>query len=127
MINKLTCTECPSGCVLSVTVENGKVINVEGQKCPKGEKHAVDETENPVRILTSAILTEGMSIKMIPVRTDNPIPKADLFRAMDEIKKVRVDKPVRVGDIVVKDLLGLGVNLVATRSTVIPPEIRERS
>ncbi len=115
MINKLTCIECPVGCVLSITVENGKVIMVEGHKCPKGEKYAVSETENPVRILTSTVLTVGMPLKMIPVRTDRPIPKGDLFEAMEEIKKIRIKQTLRAGDIVVKDFLGLEVNLIATR------------
>jgi len=115
MINKLTCVECPVGCALSVTVENGKVIKVEGNKCPKGEQYAVDETENPVRVLTSTVLTEGMHLKMVSVRTDGPIPKGILFKAMEEVKKVRLDRPVKVGDIIIKDLLGSGVNLVATR------------
>lgn len=115
MINKLTCVECPAGCAISVTVENGKAIAVEGNKCPKGEQYATEETESPVRILTSTVLTEGMPLKMIAVRTDRPIPKGDLFKAMEEVKKVRIDEPLRVGDIIVKNFLGLDVNLIATR------------
>ena len=115
MINKLTCIECPAGCALSVTVENGKVLNVEGSKCPKGEQYAVAETENPVRILTSTVLTEGLYLKMVPVRTDGPIPKGSMFKAMEEVKKIRITRPLCVGDIVAEDLAGSGVNLIATR------------
>ena len=114
MIKKMICIECPKGCVLEADMDS-KPIGITGNLCPKGEKYAISEIENPVRVLTSSVLTEGMSLKMVPVRTDRPIPKKDLLEAMEEIKKIRLKKSVAVGDIVMKDLLGLGVNLVATR------------
>ena len=114
MIRKMVCTECPTGCVLTVDMDS-KPIGITGSKCPAGVKYAIFEIENPERVLTSSVLTEGLGLKMVPVRTDKPIPKKDLFRAMEEIKKIRLKKTVAVGDIVIKDLLGLGVNLVATR------------
>lgn len=114
MIKKMICIECPKGCVLEVDTDS-KPIGIAGNLCPKGEKYAISEIENPVRVLTSSVLTEGMSLKMVPVRTDRPIPKKDLLRAMEEIKSIRLKKAVAVGDIVMKDLLGLGADLVATR------------
>lgn len=118
MIKKLTCIECPLGCLLSVNVENCRVVEVSGNKCPKGETYAASEIENPVRILTSAVLSENLSLKMVPVRTDKPIPKFKILEAMAEIKKLRVNRPLRVGDAVVNNFLGLGVNLVATRDVI---------
>ncbi len=94
---------------------DSKPIKITGSKCPKGEEYAVSEIENPQRILTSSVLAEGLALKTVPIKTDKPIPKKDLLRAMEEIKKIRLRKTVAVGDIVIKDLLGLGVNLVATR------------
>ncbi|MCX5686536.1 MAG: DUF1667 domain-containing protein [Candidatus Omnitrophica bacterium] len=90
-------------------------IRINGKLCPKGEEYAVSEIENPERILTSSVLTEGLSLKMVPIKTDKPIPKKDLLRAMEEIKSIRLKKAVAAGDIVMKDLLGLGVDLIATR------------
>ena len=115
MIKKLTCIECPKGCRLAVDVENGKVVKVTGNECPKGEKYAISEVENPARIVTSAILGQGLELKMIPVRTDRPIPKSRIFEAMNEIKKIRVQKPLSAGDIILKNFLGLDVNLISTR------------
>ena len=112
---KLTCIECPEGCTLTVDMENSKVIRFTGNKCPKGEEYAISEIENPNRILTAVVLAQGLGLKMIPVRTDKPIPKSRIFEAMEEIKKVRVSKPLNTGDIVVKNFSGLGVNLIATR------------
>lgn len=112
---RLICIECPLGCALSVDIENCRAIKVDGNKCPKGERYAVSEIENPVRVLTSGVLAIGLELKMIPVRTDKAIPKDRLMEAMSEIKKIRVDKPVQAGSVIVKDFLVSGVNLVATR------------
>jgi len=113
----MVCIECPLGCVLEVDI-GSKPIKITNNKCPKGENYAISEIENPQRILTSSVLTQDLSLKIVPVKTDRPIPKKDLLKAMEEIKKIRLKKPVAVGDIVMKDLLGLGVNLVATRETL---------
>lgn len=118
MIKRLTCIECPKGCVLSVEAENCRVVKITGSECPKGEKYAVSEIENPTRILTSTVLAEGLPLKMIPVRTDRPIPKSDIPKAMREIKKIRVKQFLRMGDIVIRDFLGIGVNLIATRDCI---------
>lgn len=111
----LICIECPKGCGLSVDIENYRVINVTGNTCPKGKDYAISEIENPIRILTSTILAEGLALKMIPIRTDSPIPKTKILEAMKEIKKIRINKPVSTGEIIVKNFLGLGVNLISTR------------
>ncbi|OIO33365.1 MAG: hypothetical protein AUJ70_03385 [Candidatus Omnitrophica bacterium CG1_02_40_15] len=115
MTKKLTCIECPKGCRLIVDVEDGKVAMVTGNECPKGEKYAVSEIENPARILTSSVLSQGFGLKMIPVRTDKPMPKSRIFDAMNEVRKIRVTTPLKSEDIIVKNFLGLGVNLIATR------------
>ena len=115
MNKNIICIECPEGCVLSVDVENRKVLKVNSGKCPKGEKYATSEIENPLRVLTSTVLVEGMSLKMVPVRTDRPIPKGDILKAMEKIKKIRLNKPIHTGDVIVQDFLGTGANLIATR------------
>lgn len=117
MIKNLTCIECPKGCRLTVDVENSKVVKVSGNECPKGEGYAVFEIENPSRILTSTVSGQGLGLKMIPVRTDNPIPKSRVFDAMEEIKRIKVKRHLNAGDVIIKDLLNLGVNLIATRKT----------
>jgi len=116
MIKKFTCIECPRSCVLNVEIENCRVVKVSGNKCPKGEIYARNEVENPLRILTSTVLTEGLPLKLLPVRTDQPIPRSKVAGAAAVIKKLKVNKPVRAGDVIVADFLGLGVNLVATRN-----------
>ncbi|MDD5019967.1 MAG: DUF1667 domain-containing protein [Candidatus Omnitrophica bacterium] len=115
MTKKLTCIQCPKSCSLSVDIENCRVVRVSGNLCPKGEEYAVIEVENPRRVLTATVLAQGLSLKMVPVRTDGPIPKVKIKEAAAEIKKIRVARPLSVGDVIVADFLDLGVKLIATR------------
>ncbi|MCX5687859.1 MAG: DUF1667 domain-containing protein [Candidatus Omnitrophica bacterium] len=114
-IRKMTCIECPKGCRLAVNIENGRVAKVTGNECPKGEKYAIGEVENPTRIFTSTVLGQGLELKMIPVRTDKAIAKSKIFEAMTQIKRIKISKPLNAGDIIIRNFLGLDVNLIATR------------
>ena len=118
MIKQMTCIECPLSCRLSVALEDSRVVKVEGNKCPKGEVYARSEIENPSRVLTSAVLAEGLALKMVPVRTDMPIPKGRLLEAMALVKKVRLKRKVRAGEVIIRDLLGLGANLIVSRDVL---------
>jgi len=93
------------------------VVKVQGNECPRGEAYAKAEIENPLRIFTGTVLAEGMPLKMVPVRTDKPIPKAKIIEAAVQVKKIRVTKPLRIGEVLARDFLGLGVNLVSSRET----------
>ncbi|MBN1595440.1 DUF1667 domain-containing protein [candidate division FCPU426 bacterium] len=117
MKKQLTCIECPNGCVLTAEVKNGRLLTVEGYQCPKGETYAKEEIESPRRTVTSTVRTEGLGIKWVPVRTNRPIPKASIGAAMQAIQRVRLTHPVRVGDVVVANLLSLGIDVVATRNS----------
>lgn len=100
---------------MSVDIENCRVVKITGHQCPKGEKYALAEIENPVRILTSTVLTDGLPLKLVPVRTNKPIPKDKLLPAMEELGKIRLKIHVRPGDVIVTNFLEPGVNLIATR------------
>jgi len=117
MLRKLTCIECPVGCQLEINEEGGHVINLTGNKCEKGLAYGQQEIENPLRVLTTTILAEELALKLVPVRTSKPIPKARLLEALAVIDRARLTHPVKVGDVVIKDLLSLGVDLLATRET----------
>ncbi len=118
MNRQIICIECPHGCVLDVDIENDKVIKVIGNKCPKGEIYANSEVQNPVRFFTSTVLCLRLDLKMLPVRTTRPIPKAKLLEAGMEVKKIRITNPVSAGQVIENNFLGLGVDLVATRSAL---------
>ena len=116
MTKTLTCIECPKGCRLTVETDGSYVLRVTGHQCPKGEKYARQEVENPLRILTTSVLTQGLNLKMLPVKTSGPIPKAKVLAVMPQVRQIRVLTPVKIGGIIESNFAGLGVDLVATRS-----------
>ena len=116
MKKRLICIECPRGCEIEAEVIDNRVVSVTGNKCKRGELYTKQELENPLRTLASAVLAEGLAVKMIPVRTSQPIPKHLLMPAMEAIKTIRVTHPVQVGEIIQANFLSLLVDLIATRS-----------
>ncbi len=115
MFRNLTCIECPTGCTVTVTVEGGKAVLIEGYGCRRGHDYVLAEVEQPERILTTTVPSGNLSVRMVPVRTARPIPKALIDDALREIRKLRVSQPVTVGDIVLSDVLGSGVDVIVTR------------
>lgn len=111
-MREMTCLECPRGCQLSI--DEG-TLEVTGNNCPKGEAFARAEITNPVRVLTSTAVIESVKETMLPVRTAEAIPKSSMMAAMRCIKTLRVKAPVEVGDIIVEDLAGTGIPLIATK------------
>lgn len=115
-IRELTCISCPLGCALRVEVdENGKAVSVSGNTCKRGEEYGRREVTAPVRTVTSTVKVEGGSAPVAPVRTKGDIPKGKIFDCMEEIRHARVTAPVRLGDAVIKNVAGTGVDVVATR------------
>lgn len=118
MEKKFTCIVCPVGCELTAELsDDGKtVIKVTGNSCKRGEKYASEELTAPSRTLTSTVRLTGATEKLLPVRTDRPIPKGSLADAMKIVKTVVAAAPVKTGDILVRDFIAPGVNLVATKN-----------
>ena len=112
MKRELTCIVCPIGCQLSVTLENGVVTEVTGNTCPRGKQYAIDECTNPVRTITTTARTADGGV--IPIKTAQPIPKELMFDCMQEINKATVTLPAHIGDVVIKNLLNTGVDVVVT-------------
>ena len=104
------------GCLLCVTVENGKVGDVTGAACKKGVIYAERECTNPTRIITSTVPVRGVVLRMVPVKTEIAIPKNKSFDCLRELKGVELKAPVMIGDVVIKNVCGTGVNIVATRN-----------
>ena len=111
----LTCIVCPRSCQMTVTLEDGKVINVEGNFCKRGVTYANDECTNPKRTVTSTVRCLDGSI--VSVKTESTIPKEKMFEVMEEINAVRPVGDLKIGDVVIENVCGTGVNVVATSNS----------
>ena len=116
MLREFTCIMCHLGCSLEVTEENGQVIDVKGNTCPKGREYAVQEVTAPMRNIASSIRIDGGELPLASVRLSAPIPKKDIFRAMEEIRKVHLTAPVYIGDVVISHLLGTEADVIVTKN-----------
>ena len=112
---ELTCINCPMGCPLVVSMENGEVINVSGNTCKRGEIYGRKEVTNPTRIVTSTVGVRGGSSPRVSVKTKEDIPKGLIFDCVRELKDIVVDAPVHIGDVILADVAGSGVDVIATK------------
>lgn len=115
-IKEFVCTICPNGCILKVQIENEKVVSVTGHTCPRGEVYGKEEAINPMRILTTTIRVLGGSLPVVSVKTNGRILKSLLFDAMKQCNQVSVTAPVKIGDILIKNVLDTNVDIVATKN-----------
>ena len=95
------------------TVDENLVVT--GNTCKRGELYGRQEVTNPTRTVTSTVRIDGGELPLCPVKTKDPIPKAKIFEAMEEIDKVHLVTPVHIGDVVIENVAGTGVAVVATR------------
>ena len=102
MIKNLTCIECPIGCSIEVTMEDGKVVSVKGNACPRGKIYAEAEVVCPKRVVTSTVRADNG--EMIPVKTDRPVRKDAIFDVMKKINATTCKMPVAVGQILVENI-----------------------
>lgn len=112
---QLNCINCPMGCLLTVTLEDGKVVKVEGNTCPRGETYAHQELTDPQRMLTSTVRVEGGALPLLPVVSKTTLPKGRIMDCAEALRSVVITAPVKTGDVVVSDILGLGVDIIASR------------
>lgn len=112
----LICVNCPKGCHITVTLDQGKVTDITGYSCEKGKNYAAQETIRPMRVLTSTVKLEGGTLRVLPVITSKEIPLDMCREAMNAIRRIVVKAPVQMDDIIVKDFLHTGADLLASRS-----------
>jgi len=120
----MVCIVCPLGCKLKVTKneESQNGYAVEGNKCFRGMNYGITEMTNPTRVLTTTVVISGSLIRRLPVKTSGPIPKHLINEAMKVINKVEVKTPIKVGQVIVKNILGTGIDIIASRSMYINAE-----
>ena len=112
----LTRIGCPMGCQITVEVEGEEVFSVTGNTCAIGDKYARQEVTHPERTVTSTVAVTGGEKDRCSVKTKGNIPKEKIFACMDAIDHVKVAAPVRIGDVVIENVCGTGVDVVATKN-----------
>jgi len=112
-VRTITCIGCPMGCRLSVRLADGKVDSVDGAGCGRGAVYARQECVCPTRMVTSLVRVRGRRAPL-SVKTAQPVPKEMIFECLERIHAAEVVPPVRMGDVIVPDICGTGVDVVAT-------------
>lgn len=111
---ELVCIRCPLGCNLSVKLEGGEIAAVTGNTCPRGAEYAVKELTDPRRIVTSLVRVRGGELPVAPVKTASDIPKGKVGDCVKALRQIEVPAPVHIGDVVMENVCGTGVDMVAT-------------
>ncbi len=102
---EMICINCPLGCALTVE-RNGDDFKVSGNTCPRGAKYAVEELTHPVRTLTTTVALANREGKYVNVKTSKPISKEKLFEAMAIVNATKAVAPIKIGDVIVENMLG---------------------
>ncbi|MGL5330356.1 MAG: DUF1667 domain-containing protein [Peptostreptococcaceae bacterium] len=111
----ITCIVCPMGCSLVVDKIDDD-YKVSGNSCKRGIKYGIDELTNPKRVITTTVKLDNSYLSLLPVKTEDSIPKDMMFEIMEELDSIKVSAPINVGDIIVENILGTGVNIVSTKA-----------
>lgn len=114
MVKKVTCICCPLGCRIIIE-KDGKYFRVSGNECKKGNEYAIKEVTDPQRIITSTIRIKNGIREMLPVKSEKMIQKKLIRECVKELSKVELSTPIKRGEIVFKNILNTGVNIIATR------------
>jgi CxxC motif-containing protein len=120
-MKEMICIACPIGCHLQV---DGN-LKVDGNLCVKGEKYAIEEMTHPTRILTTTVKTISQVIPRISVKSQQPLPKELIFPALLILDDIIIKNNVKIGDIVVKDILNTGIDMVATKNVTMESTNKE--
>ena len=112
----LTCICCPLGCALTVEIDGSEVKGVTGNGCKRGAEYGPKEVTNPTRIVTSSVKVTGGSESVVSVKTASDIPKGKIFDVVKALKGISIAAPVHIGDVVLADAAGTGVDIIATKN-----------
>ena len=116
MLREYTCIICPNGCEIQADVENGKILSITGNICPKGESYVEQELTDPRRNIATSILVKNGELPLASVRLSNPLPKGEIGKAMEEIRKISLEAPVKAGTIVISGILGYESDVIVTKT-----------
>lgn len=112
---EIICVACPKGCRLEVVREEGGQILVNNAGCKRGQEYAVGEINDPRRMVASTVRVKNALHPLLPVYTSTPFPKGRINELLVELRKVELNAPVKMDQVVIENALGTGINIVASR------------
>ena len=114
MTKTYTCIVCPMSCRITVEEQDGK-LSVSGNTCKRGYKYALNEHTSPKRMVTSTVKVENGVLRRLPVVSDSEILKEKIKECLKVIYEVSISAPIKYGDVIVENICGTGVNIIASR------------
>jgi CxxC motif-containing protein len=111
----ITCVACPKGCEVTVEHDGDEIIDIMGNACPQGADYAKEEIVAPTRILPTTVRVKNGALPLCPVKTTKQIPLEMIHDAMEIIGEKEVEAPVKLGQVIVENILDSGADVVATR------------
>ncbi len=112
----LTCIGCPLGCQLTVQMDGSEIVSVTGNTCKTGDRYARKELTAPTRIVTTTVRVTGGTLAVVSVKTAADIPKGKIFACIKALQAVEVPAPISIGQVILPDVAGTGVAVVATKN-----------
>lgn len=111
-----TCIVCPNGCTIEAVWREGEEIRITGQRCKRGAEYVTQELTDPRRTIATTVRIDGAALPLCSVRLNRAIPKGEIFRVMEEIGRVRLTAPVRIGQVVIGNVCGLDADVIVTKN-----------
>jgi len=115
MEREFICIICPNGCLIKVEYVGTNIKDIKGDECPKGKDYVKNEITNPLRVFTGSVLAKSGDFSLASVKTDVPIPKKYLKKIGEITRRIEVEAPVEIGQVVASNLLNDNIDLIATR------------
>ena len=109
------CINCPLGCTVELTEEDGEILEIAGAECKVGAKYAAEEFRDPRRKVSTTVRVAGGALPLLPVVSVSPIPRRMVREAVEVLADVVVEAPIADGQVIYSDILGTGVDVVSSR------------
>jgi len=122
--DEMICITCPMGCTLKVTHDGETLIHVAGNTCTRGVKYVESELKDPRRMVATTVRVKTGMHPLIPVYTTQPFPKPKIFDLLQEIRKLEIEAPIEIEQVVLANALGTGIDVIASRP--MPREVHFR-
>ena len=117
MKKELICISCPQGCRLTAEYANTPAdAEVTGNRCPRGKSYAITELTDPRRVVTAVVPTDDAARPVLPVRTSAPFPKGMIAQLLNELYKMQVATPIKIGSVILADALGTGIDVISAEN-----------